>query len=196
MSNWNYNPWCCSKLFFYYVSPLWNLVQLQQITLIKKHKGNLPLLLVCTWCQRLLFSGYFHVNSLRKNSTLLTPQNAWWWLQTKNYWSQLIDCCWMLSIMALGHFWAILKKLLICQWHKRMYLWAKAPEIVQNEKLQCRTIANQDSDVMYCKRRSYSGFCIGEETMDVIICEEQWLVLTKELIKCTADVEGTQPERI
>ena len=79
----------------------------------------------------------------------------------------------MLSIMALGHFLAILKKLLICQWYKRMYLWAKAPEIVKNEKLQCRTIANQDSDVMYCKRRSYSGFCIGGETMDEIICEEQ-----------------------
>ena len=52
-----------------------------------------------------------------------------------------------------------------------MYLWAKAPEIVKNEKLQCRS--NQDSDVTHCKRRSYSGFCIGEETMDVIICEEQ-----------------------
>ena len=52
-----------------------------------------------------------------------------------------------------------------------MYLWAKAPEIVKNEKLQSRT--NQDSDVTYCKRRSYSGFCIGEETMDEIICEEQ-----------------------
>ena len=45
----------------------------------------------------------------------------------------------MLSIMALGHFGAILIKLLICQWYKRMYLWAKAPEIVKNEKLQCRT---------------------------------------------------------
>ena len=77
----------------------------------------------------------------------------------------------MLSIMALGHFSAILKKLLICQWYKGMYLWAKAPEIVKNEKLQSRT--NQDSDVTYCKRRSYSGFCIGEETMDEIICEEQ-----------------------
>ena len=72
----NYNLWCCSMLFFYYVSPFWNLVLLQQITLIKKHKGNLPLLLVCTWRQRLLFSGYFHVNSLRKNSTLLTPKMA------------------------------------------------------------------------------------------------------------------------
>ena len=155
---------------------------LQQITLIKKHKGNLPLLLVCTWRQRLLFSGYFHVNSLRKNSTLLTPQNGRLvtWLQTKNYSSQLIDCYWMLSIMALNHFLAILKKLPVCQWYKRMYLWAKAPEIVKNEKLQCRT--NQDSDVTYCKRCSYSGFCIGGETMDEIICEEQWLVLTKELI--------------
>ena len=91
----------------------------------------------------------------------------------------------MLSIMALGHFWAILKKLLICQSYKGMYLRAKAPEIVKNEKLQSRT--NQDSDVTYCKRRSRSGFCIGGETMDEIICEEQWLVLTKELIDCTAD---------
>ena len=46
----------------------------------------------------------------------------------------------MLSIMALGHFWAILKKLLICQWYKRMYNWAKAPEIVKNEKLQCNQV--------------------------------------------------------
>ena len=65
-----------------------------------------------------------------------------------------------------------------------MYLRAKAPEIVKNEKLQSRT--NQDSDVTYCKRRSHSGFCSGGETMDEIICEEQWLVLTKELIDCTA----------
>ena len=64
----------------------------------------------------------------------------------------------------------------------------------KNEKLQCRT--NQDSDVTYCKRCSYSSFCIGGETMDEIICEEQWLVLTKELIKCTADVERTKPNRI
>ena len=52
-----------------------------------------------------------------------------------------------------------------------MYLWAKAPEIVENKKLQCRS--NKDSDVTYCKRRSYSGFCIRGETMDEIICEEQ-----------------------
>ena len=52
-----------------------------------------------------------------------------------------------------------------------MYLRAKAPEIVKNEKLQSRT--NQDSDVTYCKRRIHSGFCIGGETMDEIICEEQ-----------------------
>ena len=31
-----------------------------------------------------------------------------------------------------------MKKLLIYQWYKRMYLWAKAPEIVKNEKPQCR----------------------------------------------------------
>ena len=59
----------------------------------------------------------------------------------------------------------------VCQWYKRMYLWAKAPETVKNETLQCRT--NQDSDVTYCKRSSYSGFCIWGETMDEIICEEQ-----------------------
>ena len=148
MSNWNYNPWCCSKLFVYYVSPFWNLVPLQQITLIKKHKGNLPLLLVCTWCQRLLFSGYFHVNSLRKKVKLFysidppppaPPPTPKWPPCPVVATSQLIDCYWMLSIMALGHFWAILIKLLICQWYKRMYLWAKAPEIVKNEKLQCRT---------------------------------------------------------
>ena len=172
----------------------------------------------------------------------------------------------MLSFMALGHFWAILKKLLIYQWYKRMYLWAKAPEIVKNEKPQCevdewsessiesdlgmwfpisslylafndfaffkhsfyrkrrllkrvpylfifvmweneiliavirdslfflfvnRARDSDDSDVTYCKRRSYSS---GGETMDEIICEEQWLVLTKELI--TADVERTKPKRI
>ena len=73
LSVWNYNPWRCSKLFFYYVSPFWNLVPLQQITLIKKHKGNLPPLLVCTWSQRLLFSGYFHVNSLRKKFYSIDP---------------------------------------------------------------------------------------------------------------------------
>ena len=56
--------------------------------------------------------------------------------------------------------------------------------------------SNQDSDVTHCKRRSNSGFCIGGETSDEIICEEQWLVLTKELIKCTADVERRKPKRI
>ena len=34
-------------------------------------------------------------------------------------------------------------------------------------------LRNQYSDVTYCKRRSYSGFCIGGETMDEIIFEEQ-----------------------
>jgi len=71
----------------------------------------------------------------------------------------------MLSIMALGHFLAILKKLLVCQWYKRLYLWAKAPEIVKNEKLQCRT--NQDSDVTYCKRRS--------NTVVFVLGEKQWM---------------------
>ena len=75
-----------------------------------------------------------------------------------------------------------------------MYLWAKATEIVKNEKLQCTT--NQDSDVTYCKRCNYSRFCIGGETMDQITCEEQGLVLTKELIKCTTDVERTKPNRL
>ena len=41
-SIWNYNPWRCSKLFFYYVSPFWNLVPLQQITLIKTIKVIYP----------------------------------------------------------------------------------------------------------------------------------------------------------
>ena len=48
----------------------------------------------------------------------------------------------------------------------------------------------------YGKRCSHSSFVFGGETMDVIICEEQWLVLTKELIKCSADVERTKPNRI
>ena len=49
----------------------------------------------------------------------------------------------------------------MCQWYKRMYLWAKAREIVKNEKLQCRT--NQDSDVTYCKRRVTAVFVLGEK---------------------------------
>ena len=57
-------------------------------------------------------------------------------------------------------------------------------------------LANQDSDVTYCKRSSYSGVCIGGETMDEVICKEQRLVSTKELINCTADVERRKPKRI
>ena len=111
LSIWNYNSWRCSKLFLYYVSPFWNLVPLQQITLIKKHKGNLPLLLVCTWRQRLSLLWLFSCKFFEKKFYSIDPPK---WppchaLQTKNYSSQLIDCYWMLSIMALGHFWAILK---------------------------------------------------------------------------------------
>ena len=73
MSNWNYNPWCCSKLFFYYVSPFWNLVPLQQITLIKKHKGNLPLLLVCTWRQRLSLLWLFSCKFFEKKFYSIDP---------------------------------------------------------------------------------------------------------------------------
>ena len=83
-------------------------------------------------------------------------------METKNYSTQLIDCYWMLSIVAiLCHFW-------------------------DRKKMKSYTISNQDSHVTYYKRRSYSSFCFGGETMDEIICEEQWLILTKELIKCTA----------
>ena len=79
----------------------------------------------------------------------------------------------LLNVIDYGtrSFLSYFEKLLIWQWYKGMHLWAKAPEIIKNEKLQCRTY--QDSDVTYCKRRSYSAFCIGGETMDEIICEEQ-----------------------
>ena len=41
------------------------------------------------------------------------------------------------------------------------------------KKMKSYTISNQDSHVTYYKRRSYSSFCFGGETMDEIICEEQ-----------------------
>ena len=47
----------------------------------------------------------------------------------------------LLNVIDYGtrSFLSYFEKLLICQWYKGMHLWAKAPEIVKNEKLQCRT---------------------------------------------------------
>ena len=78
-------------MFLVCFSIFWNLVLLQQITLIKKHKGNLPLLLVCTWRQRLYLLWLFSCEFFERKFYSTDPQNGRLvtWLQTKTYSSQL-----------------------------------------------------------------------------------------------------------
>ena len=47
----------------------------------------------------------------------------------------------LLNVIDYGtrSFLSYFEKLLIGQWYKGMHLWAKAPDMVKNEKLQCRT---------------------------------------------------------
>ena len=111
-----------------------------------------------------LFSGYFHVNSLRKKFHSIEPRDKTAILGGAN--QELLNSInrLLLNVIDCGtDIFGIVKK-----WKAESYLI---------KTLMLRT-ANVAVTVV---------FVLGEKQyMDEIICEEQWLILTKELIKCTA----------